>query len=199
MIHFTKKFYAMMFVVFCMSNIMQSHDMSDEEGRTEIMNYVIAIEKEIALKKSELEKLWSTYFYTKITVTNNALIKDTGMQYYDFTTLRKAYTTEADVEHYKKVKDEYNSFIKDIRDNIKSMVLDGANLQARDVKGKSVSDYCCSWEMYDILHELGAPRTLNQEFWGAIVGGVVITSSGAVIITAAAVVATACYRACFPQ
>ena len=72
MIHFTKKFYAIIFGIFCMSQVMQSSDMRDQDGRTELMNYVIQIEKEIGCKTLELNKLWNTYFYIKV-VTKNTI------------------------------------------------------------------------------------------------------------------------------
>lgn len=184
MIHFTKRLYAMIFAVCCMSQTMQSNDICDEQGRTEIINYLIQQEKEIALKKSELEKLCKKYF---------------AKNYKTKMLEKKAWVTDENITHYRNMENELDCLLEETIKNIKMMVVDGASLQSRDLGGLSISDYCKTNEIYYVLRELGAPITLNEQFWGAIVGGVVITSAGAVIITAAAVVATACYRAYFPQ
>lgn len=180
MIHLRTKFYSMIFAICCMSNIMQSNDMRDEEGRTEIMNYVIAIEKEIALKKSELEKLCKKYF---------------AKNYKTKMLEKKAWVTDENITHYRNMENELDCLLEETIKNIKMMVVDGASLQSRDLGGLSISDYCKTNEIYYVLRELGAPITLNEQFWGAIVG----CSGGVVIITTAVYVATACYRACFPQ
>lgn len=189
MIHFTKKFYAMIFAICSISQIMQATDMRDEAGRTELMNYVIAAEKEIEYKKSELRTLWNTYFYLQATPINN--IGLSGTTVYNFTTVRKIYTTDVDVAHYKKVEDEYNLFIEDIRNDIKSMVLHGADLQARDAFGKSISDYSSSHEIYYFLRDLGAPATLLQDQCIRVVYGL----CGATALTIATVFLAVCYKA----
>lgn len=180
MIHFTKRFYAIIFAICSISQIMQSHDMRDEEGRTEIMNYVIAIEKEIALKKSELEKFCKKYF---------------AKNYKTKMLEKKAWATDENITHYRNMENELDCLIEETIKNIKMLVVDGASLQTRDLDGKSISDYCKTNQIYYVLRELGAPMALNEQFWGAIVG----CSGGVVIITTAVYVATVCYKACFPR
>ena len=77
------------------------------------------------------------------------------------------YTTDADVVQCKKLEDELHLFIKntieDAVENIKIMVFNGADLQARDMYGKSVTDYYYTYEIYYVLRDLGAPATLFED------------------------------------
>ena len=75
------------------------------------------------------------------------------------------------------------------------MVSNGADLQARDLQGKSVSDYCNTYKIYNVIRALGAPSTLFEE--NCIIGAYRLLGATAIIISAA--IATICYQACFPQ
>lgn len=184
MIHFTKNLYAIMFVVFCMSNITYSSDMRDEYGRTEIMNYLIQQEKEITSKKSERHRLFHKYF---------EMNKETNL------VEKRIWATDEDVFHYRKLEDEIGWLIEETLEHIKKMVVDGADLQARDLKGKSIRDFCKTPRINDLLRELGAPMTFDEEKskeCTAFLGGVIVLSVGITVVT---IVAKACYRVCFPQ
>lgn len=130
----------------CMSQIAQSSDVRDENGRTELMNYVIQKEAEIKIKGSEFKKFWYRYF-------------DVDKQSNIF--VRRVCTTDADVIECRKKKDEYDLFFDDIIENIKIMAFNGANLQAYDIDGKYVTDYCYTETIYNTLSELGAPASLR--------------------------------------
>ena len=173
MIHFTKKFYAIIFGIFCMSQVMQSSDMRDQDGRTELMNYVIQIEKEIKSKKSKLDKLCEKYF----TWNQKTKILE-----------KRVWSTDEDVIQYRKFEDEYDRLIEETIENIKIMVSTGADLQARDLQGNSVSDYCYTHKIYDALRTLGAPAALFET-----------AVKGIIIVTVGIMIATACYRIYFPR
>jgi hypothetical protein len=173
MIHSTKRFYAMIFAICCMSNIMQSNDMRDEHGRTEIMNYLIEQEKEITSKRSQLDKLCEKYF-----------VKNQETKMLE----KRVWATDEDVIQYRKFEDEYDRLIQETIENIKIMVCNGAGLQARDLKGNSITDYCKTNQIYYALRDLGAPISLSQQFWGI-----------AVVAIVSVLVVDVCYRICFPQ
>ena len=157
----------MMVVICCTSQAIQSSDVRDQYDRTELMNYVIQQETEIKNKTAEFHKFWNACFYTKTFYSYSIQIEPgRWIDIYDTVVLRKMYTTDADVAQCKKLEDELHVFIKntilDTIENIKIMVFNGADLQARDIYGKSVIDYYYTYEIYYVLRDLGAPVTLFE-------------------------------------
>ena len=75
------------------------------------------------------------------------------------------------------------------------MVLHGADLQAYDIQGKSVSDHCYTCEIHYALRDLGAPLSLNEQTCGMGVIGIL----GVTTIIVGKIILTACYKTCFPQ
>jgi len=163
MIHFTRKLNLMMLIMCCIAQTTQSSDVRDQDGRTELMNYVREQELEIEIRKIDLDKLWNTYFYKKKFAKGSMQVDGRTVHVYESIALRKIYTTDENVAQYRIVEDEFNLFVDGIIENIKIMVLNGANLQARDIRGKSISDYCYTKKIYDTVRNLGAPRSLFEE------------------------------------
>lgn len=168
MMHYTKKLSLMMVVICCLPQTIQSSDVRDQYGRTELMNYVIQQEAEIKTKRFEFEKFWNVCFYKKSFYSYSIQIEPgRWIDIYDTVVLRKMYTTDADVAQCKKLEDELHVFIgntiEDTIKNIKIMVFNGADLQARDMYGKSVTDYYYTYEIYYVLRDLGAPATMFEE------------------------------------
>src|SRR3990167_4660232 len=91
----TRKLNFMMFMICCMAQMTQASDVRDEQGRTELMNYVIQKEVEIKIKKAELDKLWDLYFYEKKFVRNTVHVNGQNINIHDSITLRKIDTTDA--------------------------------------------------------------------------------------------------------
>ena len=170
----------MIFIICSMTQTIQANDVQDEYGRTELMNYVIAKEKEIGAKRAQLSKL-SNKFFTR---NQDSKILE-----------KKVWITDEDVAQYRELENECDIFIEDIIENIKVMVLNGANLKSRDLHGKSITDYCDTKEIYDALRNLGAPLSLNEQTCGMIILGIL----GIVTIHIGVKVITACYEACFLQ
>ena len=161
MMKFTKKLSFIMMLVCCMSQTMQSADMSDQYGRTPLINYLIGKEVEIKNAKSDLEKLWNTYFYKQDNVVH--AVHTPGQIYviHQSNALRKIYTTDQDVAQYRIVEDAFNLLIDDTIENIKRMVSHGADLLARDQFGKTIIEYCYTEKIYEALLYLGAPNSFN--------------------------------------
>ena len=108
---------------------------------------------------------------------------------------KRIWITDEDVAEYRNLENEYDLFIENTIENIKTMVLHGADLQAYDIQGKSVSDHCYSYEIYYALRDLGAPLSFNDQIGHVIVTGLFVM----VTATAGVMIIKACYRTCFPQ
>ena len=161
MMKFTKKLSFIMMLVCCMSQAMQSADMSDQYGRTPLMNYLIGKEVEIKNAKSDLKKLWDRYFYKKETLSNAVVAPGQIYVIHEPIPLRKMYTTDQDVAQYKVGEDAFNLLIDDTIQDIKRMVRDGADLLAQDQDGKTIIEYCYTKKIYEALVNLGAPSSLS--------------------------------------
>ena len=176
----------------CIAQTTQSSDVRDQDGRTELMNYVREQELEIEIRKIDLDKLWNTYFYKEKIVSGYSTdAQGNTSSSYKYIPLRKIYTTDADIAQYRKIEDEYNLFIDDIIENIKIMVLNGADLQAYDQHGKNIINYCFTKEIHDTLQYLGAPFSLQAWIYfnpsEALVNGF-FGGSAALMITAGIVI-----------
>ena len=159
------------------------------------MNYVIEKEAEIKIKKIDLDKLWDKYFYKKEFVRSSMQINGYTSSSYDSIEVRKIYTTDADVAEYRIVEDAFNLFVDDIIENIKVIIFNGADLQARDNRGKSVRDYCYTQKISDALRELGAPATSGEDAFAVIFVGCL----GVATLTVSYILLTACYKVCFSK
>jgi len=148
----------MMIVVCCMSQFMQaSSDLFDQNDRTSVIRYVIEIED----KKSEIVRLWKSFFYRQQIATSSFYYQGQMITTHEYITLRKVNTTDENVAEYNKAEAEYDLFIEDAIENIKLMVSNGADLNAQDEFGKTVIDYCSVEKVYNVLRELGAPFSLK--------------------------------------
>jgi len=162
---FIKKLNLIIFIPCFIVQILQAHDAYyhyDNHGRTALMNYVIEIEAELAIKKTTFDAFFDACFYKQNVYNGFIIIDGRIIHLYDSIIVRKIYTTDADVAQCKILNDEYDALIEHAIENIKIMVLNGHNLQARDHDGKSVSDYCSTYEIYTALKKLGAPFALLQ-------------------------------------
>jgi len=144
-----------------MSQTMQSIDMSDQYGRTELINYLIGKEVEIKNAKTDLEKLWDTYFYKQDTLTNAVVVPGQIYVNYEPIPLRKMYTTDQDVAQYRVAEDAFTLLIDDTIQDIKRMVAHGADLLGQDHDGKTILEYCYTKKIYETLVNLGAPASFN--------------------------------------
>ena len=182
-----------------MSQTIRSSDVCDQYGRTELMNYVIQQEAEMNTKRFEFENFWNACFYKKSFYSYSIRIEPgRWIDVYDTVILRKMYTTDADVAQCKKLEDELHVFIKntilDTIENIKIMVFNGADLQARDIYGKSVTDYYYTYEIYYVLRDLGAPATLFEENCMNAVYGFAKVAAVTVALAVSVGVAVVCYE-----
>lgn len=185
----------MMVAIFCMPQVMQaSSDFFDLDGRTELINYVIEKEAEIKVKKLDLDKLFDAYFHKKEFVTSSVCINGQVCNFHDYVIVRKMYTTDADVASYRIVEEAFNLFVDEIIENIKVIIFNGADLQARDNRGKSIRDYCYTQKISDVLRDLGAPATSGEETLCIIVKGFL----GVTTVTIGVMVLAVCYRVCYP-
>jgi hypothetical protein len=144
-----------------MSQTMQSIDMSDQYGRTPLINYLIGKEVEIKNAKSDLEKLWDRYFYKQDTLSHGEVVPGQIYINYEPIPLRKMYTTDQDVVQYKVAEDAFNLLIDDTIQDIKRMVAHGADLFVQDQDGKTIVEYCYTKKIYETLVDLGAPASFN--------------------------------------
>lgn len=193
---FTRKLNLMLVAICCMTQVTQATNELDENDRTELMSYIIEKEAEIKIKKSEVEKIWNKYFYQEKIVSGYSTdARGNTSTSYKYIPLRKIYTTDVEVAEYRIIEDEFNLFVDNIIENIKIMVFNGADLQARDVHGKTVRDYCCTNKIDKVLRNFGAPTSLYEDdceiIGKRIVGTIVVGLSFLVVMT--------CYIACHPR
>lgn len=190
MIHFKKSIQFMILLVACFSHITYSHE-EYKNNRTELMEYVIEKEAEIKIKKAIVDKLWDTYFYNQSIATGTVHVKDNVYITHQTIALRRIYTTDADVAEYRIVEDEFNMLIENTIEHIKYMVLQGADLHAQDVLGKTVIDYCRTKKIYETLVKCGAPTTWEKWCSFNTEAAVVVGFAGIVTLTIAGFI-TAC-------
>ena len=190
---FTKKLSFMMLIC-CMSQVVQSSDVSDQNGRTPLMNYVINKEIEIKNVKSDLEKLWDTYFYIKKTIQSCSIVDGRAIFSYKKNILNKPGTTDENIAEYKNFEIQLNLLIQNAVEDVTKMVLDGADVHVYDQQGKTVLDYCYTEPMYKALRKFGASSLFTT--WAYFNPGEVVINGfvGTVAVIVGAVIYSVCRK-----
>ena len=128
----------------------QDYIARDEDGRTELMNYVIWQEAEIAIIKSDISRLWHTCYER----TEVRFLKDFPAATVD---QKRKTCTDSDIQALKNRKKDLVQCIEKTLSGIVDLIIAGAQLDVCDNSGKTVLNYCETYEIYELLMFHGAP------------------------------------------
>lgn len=168
----------------------------DEQGRTQLMNFVINKEQELKCIKADLDHLWHTcYHYVQINdgyiteqINNRQSI---AKPIYKQKLERRPSCTDADIYALKQREQDERNFLDQTIRTIRFMdQSEDLYINAIDYNGYTVQNYCYTYEIYQELRRLGASfqyipfMYFNPVFWTAITAGVAITAYMAIGATA---------------
>lgn len=149
---FQRKLFGALFLFFNVMTLQaQQKYVRDENGRTELINYVIWQEVDIATIRKDIDRLWDVC-YEKVTVCY-------GFQNTVTVTLRRASCMDSDIVALKDRNQDLKKCIETSVFKIWDMVsfLETSEIQAYDNQGKTALNYCQTYEIYKALISCGVP------------------------------------------
>lgn len=132
----------------------QEPGLRDDQGRTELMNYVIWQEVDIAVIKTDISRLWDVcYEYVRIWTGQ---VND-GKRQYEKVVMRRASCMDSDILALQNREQDLAQCIEQTVVGIEAMVVTESELNAHDNDGKTVLNHCQTYEIYEALRAHGVP------------------------------------------
>lgn len=154
MIKLSKKLVSLIFTIgACIGLHAQALDVRDDGGRTELMNYVIWQEIDIAVKQQEIACLFDTcYEYRTVYIgrIDNEPIFSSVL-------CRKVSCMDKDIQALQDCKKDLVTCMTKTVVGIDALVAAGVQLKAYDHAGNTVLNYCKTYEIYQALIANGVP------------------------------------------
>lgn len=158
---FQKRLLSVFLTVFGAVALQAQEPDCDDYGRTELMNYVIWQEVDIAVIKADVSRLWDVcYELVKVYIGNTAGIPITGkLQHTQYVTVakRRASCMDSDIQALKNREQDLAQCIEKTELGINALIEAGAQLDACDNDNKTVLNYCQSYWIYEALRAHGVP------------------------------------------
>jgi|GEM_PF-1349345 len=153
--HFIQKAMLVLFSLSIFSiDVIFARNIRDEEGRTELMNYVISTQYEMAIIEKDIASLWHKCYET-VTVQHGGY----RHQYTRIEVRRKASCLDKDIEAHNQREIDLKNFKNSAFNNIRLLVQESNpnDLSAFDHQGMTVLNHCTHRAIYNILRESGVP------------------------------------------
>lgn len=163
---------SLLMMVSLLTSMIQGSDVRDEQGRTELMNYVI--EREATLV--EMHKLLDLIAEKRLDDAIDLLFK----QKRTIDDVRKSSDSLLYI-HYQR--EAIRNYVLETCEQLQDMVDDEAELEEKDCEGKKVLDFCKTRKIYCTLRELGAPFQFNK--WASVYQNYLIASGVSTVAAAA--------------